>query len=313
MSMEPNTDNIANTDLPNKLENNVYDSEELYTQGNNDDINNNEGNSNGDGADKTDVPPKDDTTDGANANENSEDKNAQLSQEEMSKRLKEYELKEQEQEALKRRLGLDDSYDNDEANLINMEQAVINRGKRMYIDLCTKYGVDANPDTIEQTVQNLKATDPAKGFQLERDIENLSYAVNAQKNQIVNYQYQNSLNKFYNENIELLQASPELSNVLGIVAQQNYGNPNVYEELNGTLNYLSRIYGEAFAYGQKFSSMEKARKDTSGVEGSITNDVNQITRSDKTYTREQIANMSQDEFEKDYDNIMRLYYTGKIG
>lgn len=311
--MEPNTDNIANTDLPNKLENNVYDSEELYTQGNNDDINNNEGNSNGDGADKTDVPPKDDTTDGANANENSEDKNAQLSQEEMSKRLKEYELKEQEQEALKRRLGLDDSYDNDEANLINMEQAVINRGKRMYIDLCTKYGVDANPDTIEQTVQNLKATDPAKGFQLERDIENLSYAVNAQKNQIVNYQYQNSLNKFYNENIELLQASPELSNVLGIVAQQNYGNPNVYEELNGTLNYLSRIYGEAFAYGQKFSSMEKARKDTSGVEGSITNDVNQITRSDKTYTREQIANMSQDEFEKDYDNIMRLYYTGKIG
>ena len=87
----------------------------------------------------------------------------------------------------------------------------------------------------------------------------------------------------------------------------------MYEELNGTLNYLSRIYGEAFAYGQKYSSMEKARKDTSGVEGSITNDVNQITRSDKTYTREQIANMSQDEFEKDYDNIMRLYYTGKIG
>lgn len=311
--MEPNTDNIANTDLPNKLENNVYDSEELYTQGNNDDINNNEGNSNGDGADKTDVPPKDDTTDGANANENSEDKNAQLSQEEMSKRLKEYELKEQEQEALKRRLGLDDSYDNDEANLINMEQAVINRGKRMYIDLCTKYGVDANPDTIEQTVQNLKATDPAKGFQLERDIENLSYAVNAQKNQIVNYQYQNALSKFAYENAELLKASPELSNVLEIVAQQNYGNPNVYDELNGTLNYLTRIYSEAFAYGQKYSSMEKARKDTSGVEGSITNDVNQVSRGSRTYTREQIANMSQEEFEKDYDNIMRLYKEGKIG
>lgn len=308
--MEPNNDNIANTDLPDKLENNTYDSEDLYVQDGNNNI---KDENNGDDTEKEDVDHKDEGTEGNATNKDIENANPQQTQEELARKLKEYELKEQEQEALKRRLGLDDSYDNDEANLINMEQAIINRGKRQYLDLCTKYGVDANPDTIEQTVQNLKATDPAKGFQLERDIENLSYRVNAQKNEIVNYQYQNSLNKFYNENIELLQASPELSNVLGIVAQQNYGNPNVYEELNGTLNYLSRIYSEAFAYGQKYSSMEKAKKDTSGVEGSITNDVNQITRSDKTYTREQIANMSQDEFEKDYDNIMRLYYTGKIG
>lgn len=308
--MEPNNENITNTDLPDKLENNVYDSEDLYTQDGNSDV---KDEINGDDTGKENVDPKDEGAEGNATDKDIENANPQQTQEELARKLKEYELKEQEQEALKRRLGLDDSYDNDEANLINMEQAIINRGKRQYLDLCTKYGVDANPDTIEQTVQNLKLTDPAKGYQLERDIENLSYIVNAQKNEIVNYQYQNSLNKFYNDNIELLQASPELSNVLGIIAQQNYGNPNVYEELSGTLNYLSRIYGEAFAYGQKYSSMEKARKDTSGVEGSITNDVNQITRSDKTYTREQIANMSQDEFEKDYDNIMRLYYTGKIG
>lgn len=310
MNMEPNNDNIANTDLPDKLENNAYDSEDLYTQDGNNDI---KDENNGDDTGKEDVDPKDEGTEGNATNKDIDNANPPQTQEELARKLKEYELKEQEQAALKRRLGLDDSYDNDEANLINLEQAIINRGKRQYLDLCTKYGVDADPETIEQTVQNLKATDPAKGFQLERDIENLSYRVNAQKNEVVNYQYQNSLNKFYNENSELLQASPELSNVLGIVAQQNYGNPNVYEELNGTLNYLSRIYSEAFAYGQKYSSMEKARKDTSGVEGSITNDVNQITRSDKTYTREQIANMSQEEFEKDYDNIMRLYYTGKIG
>lgn len=308
--MEPNNENIDNTDLPDKLENNAYDSEDLYTQDGNSDV---KDEINGDDTGKENVDPKDEGAEGNATDKDIENANPQQTQEELARKLKEYELKEQEQEALKRRLGLDDSYDNDEANLINMEQAIINRGKRQYLDLCTKYGVDANPDKIEQTVQNLKLTDPAKGYQLERDIENLSYIVNAQKNEIVNYQYQNSLNKFYNDNIELLQASPELSNVLGIVAQQNYGNPNVYEELSGTLNYLSRIYGEAFAYGQKYSSMEKARKDTSGVEGSITNDVNQITRSDKTYTREQIANMSQDEFEKDYDNIMRLYYTGKIG
>ena len=308
--MEPNNDNIANTDLPDKLENNAYDSEDLYTQDGNNDV---KDENNGDDTGKENVDPKDEGAEGNATDKDIENANPQQTQEELARKLKEYELKEQEQEALKRRLGLDDSYDNDEANLINMEQAIINRGKRQYLDLCTKYGVDANPETIEQTVQNLKVTDPAKGFQLERDIENLSYIVNAQKNEIVNYQYHNALNKFYNDNVELLQASPELSNVLGIVAQQNYGNPNVYNELSGTLNYLSRIYGEAFAYGQKFSSMEKARKDTSGVEGSITNDVNQITRSDKTYTREQIANMSQDEFEKDYDNIMKLYYTGKIG
>ena len=308
--MEPNNDNITNTDLPDKLENNAYDSEDLYTQDGNSDV---KDEINGDDTGKENVDPKDEGAEGNATNKDIENANPQQTQEELARKLKEYELKEQEQEALKRRLGLDDSYDNDEANLINMEQAIINRGKRQYLDLCTKYGVDANPDTIEQTVQNLKVTDPAKGFQLERDIENLSYIVNAQKNEIVNYQYQNALNKFYNDNIELLQASPELSNVLGIVAQQNYGNPNVYNELSGTLNYLSRIYGEAFAYGQKYSSMENARKDTSGVEGSITNDVNQVTRSDKTYTREQIANMSQDEFENDYDNIMKLYYTGKIG
>lgn len=206
MNMEPNNDNKANTYLPDKLENNAYDSEDLYTQDGNSEV---KDENNGDDTGKENVYPKDEGTEGNAINKDIENANPQQTQEELARKLKEYELKEQEQEALKRRLGLDDSYDNDEANLINMEQAIINRGKRQYLDLCTKYGVDANPDTIEQTVQNLKLTDPAKGFQLERDIENLSYRVNAQKNEIVNYQYQNSLNKFYNENIELLQASPE--------------------------------------------------------------------------------------------------------
>ena len=61
MNMEPNNENIDNTDLPDKLENNAYDSEDLYTQDGNSDV---KDEINGDDTGKENVDPKDEGAEG---------------------------------------------------------------------------------------------------------------------------------------------------------------------------------------------------------------------------------------------------------
>ena len=312
------TDNINDTTntataatVPDgRLENNSYDSQELYTQP-----------SDTEPADKSDDVPSGDEPATVDPHKNTEDTppqqdNVKIIEEknkEYEAKLKEYELREQEQAMLKQRLGLNQNTSDEDFAAINIEQQIINRGKTAYLDLCNRYGVDANPDRIAQTIEELKNNDPRKGYALEKEMEALYNTVNAQKQQVVQYQVDNSLQRFAKENGELLSISPSISNTLNEVAKANMGNPNIYNVLNGTLQYLQAILTEGFNLGQQYGANNEAKKDTSGVGGSITKVQNQTTPSNTgSFTADQIGRMSQAEFEKNYDTIMRLYAEGKI-
>ena len=309
---EEQTTAVDTTAQDNVLENNAYTSEELYTAPQEDtniettgvqqDVTTPPAENAADAGEKTEpteVPPTD-------------TQNTAVDQQELDRRLREYELQQQEQQILRQRLGIDNNVSDDKVSLINMEQQVINQGKTAYLDLCNRYGIDSNPDTLDAKVAELKRTDPAKGYEFERAVERLTDNVNSKKQQIAQYQYNNSVSQFAREYGEVLNASPALNNALTQVAQANYNNPYVYEALKGTMDYLTAIYAEAYQYGQKSRTIDDARKDTTGVQGSITKDINQTTPATKTFTAHDIANMSQSEFEKNYDTIMKLYAEGKI-
>ena len=309
---EEQTQTVDTTAQNNVLENNAYTSEELYTVPPEDT-----------NIQQTEVQEPDATPDTQNVSEDgvntepteapaTDTQNTVVDQQELDRKLREYEIQQQEQQLLRQRLGIDNNVSDEQVSLINMEQRVVNQGKTAYLDLCNKYGVDSNPATLDATVAELKKTDPAKGYEFERAVERLTEDINNKKAQIANYQYNSSVQQFAREYGEVLNASPALNNALTQVAQANYNNPYIYETLRGTMDYLTAIYSEAYQYGLQNKAIEDAKKDTSGVEGSITRDINQYQPTSKTFTAQDIANMSQSEFEKNYDTIMRLYAEGKI-
>lgn len=304
---------VDTSSVENVLENNAYASEDLYTSPQEDDI-----------QETPEVQQNVTTPPAENAEDNGEKikpsdvpqadtQNTEANKQDLERRLREYEIQQQEQELLRQRLGIDNNVSDTDVSLINMEQQVINQGKTAYLDLCNQYGIDSNPANLDANVEALKRTDPAKGYAFERAVEKLTEDINGKKAQIASYQYNNSINQFAKDYGEILNVSPALNNALTQVAQANYNNPYVYDTLKSTMDYLTAIYAEAYQYGQRDTSIRNAKKDTSGVQGSITKDINQTSAPTiKVYSAQDIDKMSQDEFEKNYDTIMRLYAEGKI-
>ena len=306
------TEGIQETQqAPQVLENNAFSSEDIYTQQPTSDIESNvqsqvtnEGEDKpGDVIEKQDSEAKDDTT----------EKQEQINREELDRRLREYELDKTEREALRNRLGLNENLSQEDVEYISLEQQVTNRGKMAYLDLCNAYGVDSDPRRIDDSLAKLKATDPAKGYEFQRHLENLTQDVTAQKQNIMFHKSEAGAQKFFTEYGQVLQSSPMLAQTLSQVYQANRGNPNIYNQLKLTIDSLANVYREAYNYGRSFNAMNTAKTDTSGVEGSITETVNQTAKnSPRKYTRADIKNMSQAEFERRHDEIMRMYANGEI-
>lgn len=302
-----NTDTAALNTEAATLENNAYDSTELYTQ-----------DPQADGPEDVveDDAPDTETSEQSEQTSDAEDtdttqKHGEMN-EDLARRLKEYELHQEEQAMLRQRLGINDNVSDEEIYLANLEQSVVNRGHVAYLDLCNKFGVNADLDNLDATLEDLKKTDPAKGYEFERQVERLADQVTAKRNEITNTRFNSGVAQFERDNAQVLSISPTLTNTLSQVVQANAGNPNIYQILNDTMAHIQAIYSEAFNYGKQYNSMETARRNTSGVEGSITKDINQTTVNSNVMTRRQIERMSQAEFEKNYDAIMDAYAKGRI-
>lgn len=303
-----NTDTAALNTEAAYIENNVYDSTELYT----------EPTDTSEVVDDTQsVDTKESEVDGqkpdgenADTTQTNED---QSTNPDLERRLREYELHKEEQALLRQRLGLNDNVSDEEVSFANMDRTIVNRGQTAYLDLCNRYGVDADLNKLDQTIETLKQTDPAKGYKFEAEVDRLATAVSNQRNEISNYRYASGIQQFERDNAQILSASPVLQQTLSQVVQSNAGDPNIYSILNNTMSYIQAIYSEAFNYGKQYAVMDNAKRDTSKVEGSITNGINQTTaNAGQPLTVAQIRNMSQSEFEKNYDAIMRAYAEGRI-
>lgn len=224
---------------------------------------------------------------------------------ELKTKLQEYEVREEEDRLLRQKLGLPEDMDSRAYDYMNIEQQIINDGKNRYLRLCTEYGVDADPSKIDKSIEELKASDPAKGYEFIRRLEGLGQEV-GYKRQAINQQVSNyEINKFATEYNTLLQASPALNNIVNTYVQTYSGSGNMYNQLTSVMDIVMPAYQEAFEAGKRYALSDQARKDTSEVQGGVaTSPTTASYTSGDTFTRAQISKMSSDDFAK-YEKVIR--------
>jgi hypothetical protein len=242
-----------------------------------------------------------------------EEKVNEPTNEELKARLKEYEVKAEEEKLIRQKLGLPEDMDSTAYNYMNVEQQVINQGKSEYLRLCTEYGVDADPAKLDASIEQLKATDPAKGYEFLRRFEALGNDVAYKRNQIQSYVTNYEIGKFSNEYNDLLTASPALNNIVAQYVQNYSGQGNMYNQLHNVMDIIIPAYKEAFEAGRSYAMTDNAKKDTTAVQGGIATTPTTTSYSDSTvFTRDQIRRMSSDDFAKYEKVIQQQIREGKI-
>lgn len=231
--------------------------------------------------------------------------------EELQAKLKEYEVRDEEDRMIREQLGLND-IDSRTYDFMNIDQQIVNEGKQVYLRLCNEYGVDANPNKIDASVEELKKTDPAKAYEFQRRFEQLGQEVEYKRGMVQQQNSQYEVNKFSNDYGNILNASPALTDIMVQYVQNYGGGNNIYGQLENVLHTIMPAYQEAFNAGRQYALQDKAKKDTSGVNGGVATANTQTYTSGNVFTREQIAKMSDAEFAKYEKEIQRQMIEGKI-
>lgn len=239
---------------------------------------------------------------------------AEPTAEELKAKLREYEVREEEDRVLREKLGLKD-IDQATYNYMNLDQQIVNEGKQVYLRLCNEYGIDANPDKIDASVEALKQSDPAKAYEFQRKFESLGNEVTNRRQAVQQQNTYYEVQKFERDYNDIIQASPALNNVLTQYVQTY--NPmqggDVYSQLKGVVDILMPCYQEAFEAGKRFALGDKAKRDTTPVQGGVAAGGGTNTYvAGTTFTREQIRNMSPAEFAKNEVAIKQAMIEGKI-
>lgn len=239
---------------------------------------------------------------------------AEPTAEELKAKLREYEVREEEDRVLREKLGLKD-IDQATYNYMNLDQQIVNEGKQVYLRLCNEYGIDANPEKIDASVEALKQSDPAKAYEFQRKFESLGNEVTSRRQAVQQQNTYYEVQKFERDYNDIIQASPALNNVLTQYVQTY--NPmqggDVYGQLKGVVDILMPCYQEAFEAGKRFALGDKAKRDTTPVQGGVAAGGGTNTYvAGTTFTREQIRNMSPAEFAKNEVAIKQAMIEGKI-
>ena len=232
--------------------------------------------------------------------------------EQLQAKIKEYEVRDEEEAKLKEALGISD-VDSQTFNLMNMDQQIVNVGKQEYLRLCNAYGIDANPANIDASVAELKAKDPSKGYEFERKFEQLGNEVVAKRQAVQQQNTYYEVSKFQNDYGKVLEVSPAINNVLTQYVQAFAGNSSdMYGQLSNVMSLVLPIYQEAFNVGKSIALQDKAKADTSGVQGGVGTQNTTSYSPGNVFTRDQIRKMSPEEFSKYEKAIEQQMREGKI-
>lgn len=238
-----------------------------------------------------------------------------VSQEEYEKlksRLQEYELSDAEINQLKTRLGVE-NVDYGSQQISQTLDAIQNQSQQEYIRLCTKFGVDYRPDKIDESAKALLERDPKAYYELQYGMRELYNSTEAKKLEVQNLVASREVNSFYQENKMIFDSSPVITSVVNDYISST---PTEYlnrANLNALLDRTKQIYAEAFNAGMQMGKAKEDMNPNKILNNSIMGS-NQTTYpiSNSTFTREQIANMSIEEFKKNEKAIMQQMAKGLI-
>lgn len=232
--------------------------------------------------------------------------------EELQAKLNEYQVREEEDRMIREKLGIQD-VDPRTYEFMNIDQQIVNEGKQVYLRLCNDYGIDANPDKIDASIEALKQTDPAKAYEFQRKFEQLGNEVVGRRNAVKQQNAYYEVAKFEQEYQPILEASPALYNIMSQYVQSYSGqSPDMYNQLKGVMDIIMPAYQEAFNAGRQYALEDRAKKDTSQVQGGVATATTQTYTPGMVFTRDQIARMSTEEFAKYEKEISQQMREGKI-
>lgn len=227
-------------------------------------------------------------------------------------KLKEYEVKENELNELKQRLGTNAPQD----NLIFRAQQELNvlenQAQQDYIKLCNEYGVDYRPEFIDKSSQELQEKDPKAFYELRYKLNDLCNRVDARRSQVETFIAMRDVNLAMERNRQIFEASPAINQVVNTLIQ-NGGYTGA--DIDEIVQYGLTIAREAYEMGRQAATPDVVSK---AVEPAKVLNNNVITQQGptgiptETLTLEDVEKMDIKTYAKNAALIDRLYAEGKL-
>lgn len=231
----------------------------------------------------------------------------------LQKQVQEYQAKEQETRELLSRLGTDGNTDIQVLEAIKQRDIIDNQAQQAYVKLCNKYGVDYRAENIEASAKALKEKDPQAYYDLQYELGQLDNIVNGKRGVIDNFitqkQVQTSLSKYG----QLLNASPALKQQLN-----SYLNTvpltDPVNQINTFMQMATAIQREAIEIGKILAQQQAQAQSPANVLNNsvMAQQTSYSATPPKTWTRQEIAAMSDKEFAKYEKEIDRAVREGRV-
>lgn len=231
----------------------------------------------------------------------------------LQKQVQEYQAKEQETRELLSRLGTDGTTDIQVLEVIKQRDIIDNQAQQAYVKLCNKYGVDYRAENIEASAKALKEKDPQAYYDLQYELGQLDSIVNEKRGVIDNFitqkQVQTSLNKYG----QLLNASPALKQQLN-----SYLNTvpltDPVNQIDTFMQMATAIQREAIEIGKILAQQQAQAQSPANVLNNsvMAQQTSYAATPPKTWTRQEIAAMSDKEFAKYEKEIDRAVREGRV-
>lgn len=227
-------------------------------------------------------------------------------------RLAEYELKDKELADLKGRLGVQDTFQDNQIFSAQQQLAIVeNQAQQEYIRLCNAYGVDYRPDKIDASGEELREKNPQAFYELRYKLESLNNQIEAKRNEVENFIRQKDVQSAIVRNKQVFDISPATRNVVKHYVEQGVSGADIDE----IVNFTKAIQQEAFEMGRQFALQEKAKVKPAEILNNTT--ISQQTQSTPgidttTISVEDISKMSTAEFEKNLPLIEKLRNEGRL-
>lgn len=231
----------------------------------------------------------------------------------LQKQVQEYQAKEQETRELLSRLGTDGNTDIQVLEAIKQRDIIDNQAQQAYVKLCNKYGVDYRAENIEASAKALKEKDPQAYYDLQYELGQLDNIVNEKRGVIDNFitqkQVQTSLNKYG----QLLNASPALKQQLN--SYLNTVPPtDPVNQIDTFMQMATAIQREAIEIGKILAQQQAQAQSPANVLNNsvMAQQTSYAATPPKTWTRQEIAAMSDKEFAKYEKEIDRAVREGRV-
>ena len=231
----------------------------------------------------------------------------------LQKQVQEYQAKEQETRELLSRLGTDGTTDIQVLEAIKQRDIIDNQAQQAYVKLCNKYGVDYRAENIEASAKALKEKDPQAYYDLQYELGQLDSIVNEKRGVIDNFITQKQVQTSLNKHGQLLNASPALKQQLN-----SYLNTvpltDPVNQIDTFMQMATAIQREAIEIGKILAQQQAQAQSPANVLNNsvMAQQTSYAATPPKTWTRQEIAAMSDKEFAKYEKEIDRAVREGRV-